>query len=62
MPCDAPRVAISSHVVRETELLKANDAVRGPTPRGSNPLDGDFTPGAAFDPDEFRGESANIET
>ena len=31
MPCDAPRVAISSHVVRETELLKANDAVRGRT-------------------------------
>jgi hypothetical protein len=31
---DAPRVAIGSHVVRETELLKANDAVRGRTPAG----------------------------
>jgi hypothetical protein len=25
-------MAIGSHVVRETELLKANDAVRGRTP------------------------------
>jgi hypothetical protein len=46
-------VAISSHPVLQTELLKASDAVRGPTPRGSNPLDADFNPGAAFDPEEF---------
>ena len=29
---DAPRGAIGSHVVRETELLNADDAVRGRTP------------------------------
>jgi hypothetical protein len=55
IPSDAPRVAISSHRVRQTELLKANEAVRGRTPRGSNPLDADFSPGAAFDPEEFQG-------
>jgi hypothetical protein len=35
-------------------LLKVNDTVRGRTPRGSNPLDADFNPGAARDPEEFQ--------
>ena len=47
-------MAISSHLVRQTELLKANDTVRGRTPHGTNPLDADFNPGAAFDPEEFQ--------